>query len=414
MSAETADLSSLRINRNSPTESSGGSRGKIILSILIILGLAGGGYWYFTGGAASFSKIEVETAVASMTSSAQSNSVLAASGYVVAQRKASISSKATGRLEQLYVIEGDHVKTGSIIGRIESSDVQAALRQAQASLDVAKANYASAVADMEEASSNLTRQRGLQATQSNTKAELETAEARYKRETAKVASSKAAIAVAEAAIRSAEVQIENTVIRAPFDGTVLSKNANVGEVITALGAAAGSRGAVVTLADMSSLEVEADVSESNIQKIQTNQPCQITLDAYSDKHYAGYVGKIIPTADRAKATVQVKVRFRDRDSSVIPEMSAKVLFLKPQDSTTSAKQEQEASKLLIPAKAVVMRNGQSVVFVLQDNKAEERRITKGGDFNGFIEIISGLTAGDKVVINPPDALKNGASVKIKE
>lgn len=413
MAVENTDLSSLRINRSAP-EKSGKSYGRIIIIVLVTILLAGGGYWMLTDGRAAFMSIEVETAVATMTSESQTNSVLTASGYVVAQRKAAISSKATGRLEQLYVIEGDHVKAGAIIGRIENTDVSAALNRERASLEVARANVETVQAEVDDANTVFQRAKTLWATQTNTKADFDAADARLKRQQANLAATKAAVAVAEAAVRSAEVQVENTIIRAPFDGTVLSKNANVGEVITALGGAAGSRGAVVTLADMSSLEVEADVSESNIQKIIANQPCEITLDAYSNKHFPGYVGKIIPTADRAKATVQVKVRFRERDSTVIPEMGAKVMFMKPETADLSHKQEQSKPKLLLPAMAIVTRGGQSAVFLINGERAEQRTITKGGTFGEFIEITGGVTAGDKVVMNPPENLNNGSKISLKK
>ena len=329
MSSETqnADLSSLRINRSAPLPNGpGGSKKNFVLystvGAVLIFGVA---FLFFSGGMSSAE--QVETATVSMSYPSQANTVLTASGYVVAQRKAAVASKGTGRLEFLGVIEGDRVTKGSVIGRLESSDVDAALGQAKASLNVAKAAVDQAKAELEDATSNYEREKSLFNQSLVSKADYDPANARYKKALAGVVSAEASVNAAEAGVRSAEVQVEYTYIRAPFDGTVLTKDADVGDVITPFGAASGSRGDLVTLADMSSLEVEAEVSESNIEKVYTGQPCEITLDANSAKRYHGFVHKIVPTADRAKATVLTKIQFDDRDEQVLPEMSAKVIFL---------------------------------------------------------------------------------------
>ncbi len=403
------DLSSLKINREIPREPSG-SKTKYVVTGVILLALFGG-YYFFKNSNFSFQAEEVEVATAIMTSPSQANAVLTSSGYVVAQRKASISSKATGRLENLYVIEGDVVKAGSIIGRIESNDVSANLQNATASLEVSKANLQNASAELEDAKLNLERQRRLSQSGATTSFDLTNSEARVKRAEAAVASAQASIKVSDANIRAAQVQVENTVIRAPFDGTVLNKNANVGEVITSLGGAVGSRGAVVTIADMTSLEVEADVSESNIERIKPDMQCEITLDAFPDKRYRGQVSKIIPTADRAKATVLTKIKFNDRDARVLPEMSAKVMFLK---DNTSAESESAPPKLTIPSASVVSKNGKKVVYVLKNDIVTEVTIQTGETMGGAIEVVSGLSAGDKLVISPSDKLASGSAVKVKK
>lgn len=406
---QNVDLSGLRINRETPQESSGGGYGKYIIIAVCLLAL-GGGYYYFSSSNFSFTAEEVEVTSASLTSPSQANAVLTASGYVVAQRKASVSSKATGRLQSLYVIEGDQLKEGAVIGRIESNDVEATLAQAKASVDVAKANLQSSIADLDDAKLNISRQKTMHEQGATTTQDLTNAEARVKRAQSAVASSEASIKVAEANVRSAEVQVENTFIRAPFNGTVLNKNANVGEVITSLGGAVGSRGAVVTLADMSSLEVEADVSESSIERLKQDQQCEITLDAFPEKRYRGFLSKIIPTADRAKATVLTKVRFTERDNRVLPEMSAKVLFLKD----NSTQNENLPPKLTVPASAIVTRNGKKVVFIMKNDKATESKVDIGEDLGGLIEIRSGLNAGDKVILNPSEKISSGSSVKLKK
>jgi RND family efflux transporter MFP subunit len=262
---QNTDLSALRIkNRPQQTEknSSGHTRLRLyigIAGVLLVLALI----LIYTSGASSQEPVDIATV--SMTSPGQAGAVLTASGYVVADIKAAVASKGTGRLEYLGVEEGDYVKKGNIIGRIESSDVEAALGQAKANVAVARATVDQAKAELDDATSNFERQKSLMEQKLISQAEFDIANARYRRAVALLSSAKASVQSAEAGVRSAEVGVENTLIRAPFDGVVLTKSANVGEVMTPFGAAAGSRGALVTMADMSSLEVEADVSESNIE-----------------------------------------------------------------------------------------------------------------------------------------------------
>jgi RND family efflux transporter MFP subunit len=199
-------------------------------------------------------------------------------------------------------------------------------------------------------------------------------------------------------------------VRAPFDGTVLAKSADVGEMVVPMAASVGSKAAVVTIADMSSLQVEADVSESNIERVTANQPCEITLDAYPDKRYPGYVAKIVPTADRAKATVLVKVAFKSYDGRVLPEMSAKVLFLsKPTDAAAA----NARAILAIPSTSVVDRNGRKVVYLVQDDKATEVPVMVGKQMGSLVEITAGLSAGDRVIEKVDGTITNGARVKVR-
>ncbi|MCL6099540.1 MAG: efflux RND transporter periplasmic adaptor subunit, partial [Bacteroidetes bacterium] len=212
-------------------------------------------------------------------------------------------------------------------------------------------------------------------------------------------------------VLQSEVAMENTLIRAPFNGTVLTKNADVGEVVAPLGAGANAKAAVVTIADMNSLQAEIDVSESNIEKILLNQDCEIRLDAYPDKAYPGYVAKIVPTADRSKATVMVKVGFKNYDQRVLPEMSAKVVFLN--ETTKKEKIEDTKQFLVVPSTAVAKRNGTSIVFVVRDDKAVEVPIITGKDLGGYIEIKSGLVEGDKVIDPVNDKIQEGMKVSAK-
>jgi RND family efflux transporter MFP subunit len=395
MDAEKADLSALRIDRQKDSEDSGKSRRVTwIVSVVVILALIVTGY--FTLGNALAQSIEVSLTTAAISSPSQSNAVLTASGYVVAQRKAAVASKATGRLVYLGVVEGDKVLKGQVIARLEDSDMKASLEQAKANLKVNEADLISAQRALE-------REKALFAKGLSTQADYDNADATYRRVLA-------SIDVAKAAVTGQEVALENTRIRAPFDGTVLTKNADVGEMVVPMAASVGSKSAVVTIADMSSLQVEADVSESNIERVTAHQPCEITLDAYPDKRYPGYVDKIVPTADRAKATVLVKVAFKSYDSSVLPEMSAKVLFL---SKPASAEAMNARGMLTVSASSVVARHGHSVVYKVADDKAVEVPVTTGKELGTLVEITSGLSDGDKVIQKVDDTIQDGVKVKIR-
>jgi RND family efflux transporter MFP subunit len=342
------------------------------------------------------SGIEVQLATASMSSPSQANAVLTASGYVVARRKAAVASKGTGTLVYLGVDEGDKVKKGQVIARLEDSDVAAARERARENLRVAEA-------DLNEAKQNLERMRLLLKQEFVAQADYDIAEARYKRVVA-------TIDAAKFGLKEAEVAVDNTRIIAPFDGTVLKKNADVGEIVAPLAGAASSKAAVVTIADMSSLEVDADVSEANITRVTPEQACEITLDAYPQQRYPGYVTKIVPTADRAKATVMVKIKFREYDQKVLPEMSAKISFLAAGAGNSPA---QSKALLTVPAAAVATRNGRTVVYQIRDDRAVEVPVTTGQKLTGLLEITDGLKEGDKVVSKVDDRFAAGVKVSQK-
>lgn len=392
METSKADLSALRIDRTNNIHNPNSKRTIIIVAVIIaaaiILFLG-----YTLAGSIFSPAVDVKLATVTLQSPSQTNASMTASGYVVAQRKASVASKGTGRLVYLGVVEGDRVKKNQILGRLEDNDIRAQLEEAKANLKLAEA-------DLKEAENNYNRQKELVKSGSTTRVELDAAEARYNRVLA-------SIDVAKANVYSAEVALENTLIRAPFDGTVLTKNAEVGEIVAPLGASTTSRGAIVAMADMTSLQVEADVSESYIERIKTGQSCEIILDAYPQTSYEGFVDKIVPTADRSKATVLVKVGFKNYDSKVLPEMSAKVLFLSKE---LSKDQKNEPAVLVIPFTSVVQRNGKDVVYVVRDNKAKEVPVVKGRILDSYIEIKSGLAEGDKVIDRVNDEIKDGVRV----
>ncbi|HUK42567.1 MAG TPA: efflux RND transporter periplasmic adaptor subunit, partial [Candidatus Acidoferrales bacterium] len=339
------------------------------------------------------SGVEVQLTTASLTSPAQASSVLTASGYVVARRKAAVASKGTGTLVFLGVDEGDEVKKGQVIARLDDSDVSATLRRAQENLRMVEA-------DLNDAKQSLERQTILLKRGIVAQAEYDAVEARYQRVVA-------SIEAAKFAVREAEVAVENTRIVAPFDGTVLKKNADIGEIVAPLAGAVSSKAAVVTIADMSSLEVEADVSEANLTRVVPGQDCEIRLDAYPERSYMGYVGKIVPTADRSKATVLVKIKFKNYDRRVLPDMGAKISFLSPDRARTA---ESNQPFLAVPRAAVTVRNGRQVIYRVRDGRALEVPVVVGRQIGNLVEIKQGLQNGDKIVSKVDEKIRNGAKV----
>lgn len=395
------DISRLAINRTAvPVSVSRRGRRKWIVAIVVILVVAAGGYYRSTT-----APVPAETASVSMAFPSQSFTLLNAAGYVVAQRKAAVASKATGRLEWLGVREGSRVKEHEIIARLESGDVTAAMQQAAANIKVAEANLEQGNAELHEAERNFNRSRDLLAKNFVSQAAHDAAVSRYEKAKSALAGYKASIAVAQANFRSAQVAVEQTLIRAPFEGVVLTKNANVGDVITPFSSALGSQAAVVTMADMSTLEVEADVSESNLEKIRIDQPCEIQLDALPGVRFRGRLVRMVPTVDRAKATVMAKIRFNELDSRVLPEMSAKVSFLSRE--TTD---DERTSRTVVQPSAIVQRGGKDVVFVVKGDKAVQTPVAIGAKLGEMVEVKSGVSAGERVVIRPADNLRDGSRI----
>lgn len=336
----------------------------------------------------------VETVTVTTAYPYQAATQLNAAGYVVAQRKASVASKATGRLEWLGVAEGSRVKAGELIARLENRDVQAQVEQAAA-------NVSAALAELKDAERALTRARDLSRQKFISGSALDSAQARFDK-------ARAGVGVAQANRRAAQVGVDQTLIRAPFDGVVLTKTANVGDVITPFSSATESKGAVVTMADMETLEVEADVSEANLGKIRIGQPCEIQLDAFPERRLRGVVSRTVPTVDRAKATVMVKVRFVERDPLILPEMSAKVAFLDKEIAD-----DERQALTAVHQDAIVERDGRPVLFVVADGRVRLVPVQAGRKINDLLAVgaESGLKAGDKVVARPPERLRDGDKVK---
>jgi HlyD family secretion protein len=406
-------LSQLRIARGTAGVRRRRRRWPWIVAGLLVLG----------GGFALFGPHRTEVQVGTVQSAhgAQQYVQLSASGYVVAQRRAAVSSKATGRLIELRVREGSVVKAGDLLARVDPADVQATLQasqagaaQAQAAVKQAEAAQEQARVQQANADEDLQRTQGLVAQGFVSPQALDAARTRAASARAAAAAAGAAVQTARAAVRQAEAQVQvqqvgrdSTEIRAPFDGVVLVKNANVGDLITPFSNASGTSGAVVTMADMGTLEVEADVSESNVGKLHADQPVEITLDALPGERMRGSVSRIVPTVDRAKATVMTKVRFEKLDARILPEMSAKVSFLSQRPG------EDDFEPLLaVPPAAIVERDGHAVVLRVADGDVLETvPVTRGRTLGDAVEVKgSPLKAGERIVLSPAATLHGGSKV----
>jgi RND family efflux transporter MFP subunit len=400
------DLSKLKIDKSAVAFRPSRRRRPYYLFLLLVL-IGAGAFLYLNGFIRPAIPVEVTTV--SQVYPSQSYSLLNASGYVVAQRKAAVASKITGRLVSISVEEGSRVKEGQVIARLENEDAIASRDQATANLNVSRSNLAQARAELNEATLSFHRSQELFDEQLISKAEYDISEARYKRTKAAVEAAEAAIKASAAALKAANVMLDYALIKAPFDGVVLTKDADVGDIVTPLGAALNVKASVVTIADMKSLQVEADVSETNLGKVKVGQPCEIRLDALPDSRLRGTVHAIVPTVDRSKATIMVKIRYFDKDPRILPEMSAKVFFL----SQPVTPQEQKP-RTAVNRSALIKRGGRNIVFLLQEKEVLERSIQLGGQLGEMVEVRSGLRPGDKVVIRPPDGLKNGSRIKVLE
>ena len=352
--------------------------------------------------------VTIETATVSQIFPTQSFTLLNASGYVVAQRKAAVASKMTGRLEWIGVMEGSRVSSGQIIARLENRDSDAVVTQGMAAVQNARANVDQARAELDDAKLSYDRLQELNGQGIISRADFDSAESRYRRNKAVVAAAEAAVRVAESSLQGARVSYDYSLIRAPFDAVVLTKNADVGDIITPLGSAANAKAAVVTIADLASLQVEADVSESNLEKVKAGQPCEITLDALPHSRFRGVLQTIVPTADRTKASVMVKVRFLENDSQILPEMSAKIAIL----SRPATAVDQQAKTVINPA-ALIKANGRDSVYLLDKDRVRITAVMLGARFGDFVEV-SGVKAGDKVALRPLDKLKDGRTISVAE
>jgi len=393
------ELASLKIDRN--RKSASPWRWPLLLMTPAVIGIL---VLYGMRARQALSATEVETVTVAVSRDVQPSAgtpILTASGYVVARRKAVVSAKIQGRLSELRVEEGSVVREGEILARLESIDYEASVARARAAVQRAEADLGEYRRQLR-LSEVLARQKIVSEDQ------REAAASRVKIAEAQVAQAAADLAYAEA-------QLQNTVIRAPFSGVVVKKMAEVGESVAPIPPGVNistSSGAIVALADLGTLEVEADVAEANVAKVAGGQPAEVTVEAIPDRRYKAVLRQVIPTADRTKATVQVKVTILDKDKDLKPEMSAKVTFLEPekdQKPDTAAPQP----VVLVPRAAVVTRDAKSTVFLVRDGKAQARVVVLGTERQGQVIVKDGLAGGETIVAKPGDELKDGAPVRVK-
>ena len=350
----------------------------------------------------------VRTAVARATGEAGAGSVLDASGYVTARRQATVSAKITGRIVEVLIEEGMRVEEGSVLARLE---VKAQLSLAEAQLTAARSQLAEIRAQLEQAERDYVRQRQLFDKQLVAEQTLDAARAQRDTLRARLASAGEQIRVAQESAAVARVQVDNTVVRAPFGGMVVAKAAQPGETISPMSAGGGfTRTGIGTIVDMDSLEIQVDVNEAFINRVRPGQPVQATLNAYPEWKIPGEVIAIIPTADRSKATVKVRIAFKEKDTRIVPDMGVRVAFFDAPPARPTA----AAPGVLVPAEAVRADGGKEVVFVYANAKVERRAVTLGPDVGGRRQVLSGLRDGERVVLSPPESLKDGDAVRLAE
>jgi RND family efflux transporter MFP subunit len=372
------DLAALRIRRE--PEKTGRPKGLLFGGALLVVAIGVGAY--FLAGR-SLRPRTVEAVTASLLTEGQATTVLSATGYIEAERKADLSPKITSRITELNVTEGSHVRTGEVVARLDHTDLDAQLAEKQASWVNAKAE--------------LERQRSLHAQGLSPKASLDAAVA--------------AEATSRAAVRYVRALLDYTVIRAPFTGVVTAKRAFVGEAVSPFGSSpsgGGSGGAIVTLVEFTSLYVGADVNEANLSKLGPKQPAEIALDAVPDRTYHGYLRQIVPAADRQKATVRVKVAFQDADDRILPDLSARVSFTAEPTTGKTGR-----TRVMVPATAIRTVGGKKGVFRIVEGRAKFQPLRTGPETQGQVEVLEGLSGGEQLVSTSSGEIRDGDRVRVE-
>jgi RND family efflux transporter MFP subunit len=403
-------LGQLRIDRGASDGRAG--RGRLpwlLAAVALLIALLGGGAWWAFGARV----LPVHTALAQPLGGAGANaSVLDATGYVTARREATVSAQITGTLTAVLIEEGDHVKAGQVMGRLDDTAQRAALAQAQAQLHAAQALLAQDEAQLGQSRRDAQRDEDLVKRNLVSQQALEQARTLVDTGSAQGQGQKKQIEVAEANLRSAQVQLDYCTVRAPFSGVVIAKAAQVGEIVSPFSAGGGfTRTGIGTLVDMDSLEIEVDVNEAYINRVQPGQPVESVLNAYPDWRIPSHVIAIIPTADRSKATVKVRIGLDAKDDRIVPDMGVRVSFLEEKQHAAPAPQAPRG--VLVPAAAVRGQDGRQVVFVVRDNRARLRSLTLGATLGDSRQVLSGLSPGEAVIVDAPADLKDDARVSAK-
>lgn len=399
------DLSALRIERE-PLSTGGGQWVKWVV-LLLILGGAGGAAWYWLN---RERPVEVEVATVSERAAGTQASVLNASGYVTARRRATVSSKVTGKVIEVNVEEGMAVREGQVLARLDDSSLRAAMALARAQLEAARQAVPETEVRLAEARLNLRRQEQLMKDGLTTPSAIDQVQAEVNSLAARINSLREQINVAQSQVALQQTAIDDMVIRAPFSGVALSKDAQPGEMVSPVSAGGGfTRTGISTIVDMRSLEIEVDVNESYINRVSAGQPVTAVLDAYPDFQIPAKVIAVVPTADRQKATVLVRIGFNALDPRILPDMGVKVTFLREADAAAPVAQ----AMTLVPKGAVKTEGANSYVFLVTQDTVERRAIKTGGTDGDRLEVTAGLKGGDRVVISPPAELAEGVKIIVR-
>ncbi|HEY3175879.1 MAG TPA: efflux RND transporter periplasmic adaptor subunit [Candidatus Polarisedimenticolia bacterium] len=404
-----ADLSALRIHRDDePDRPRPGRKALIWIAALIAVGAAGWFAWRSDW--LPSSPPEVRVSRPRLLQAGGVDEVLTATGYIVPQRRATISARTSGRLDWLGVDEGSRVKAGDVIARLSNDDLAAQVAEARASLAESRARLEQSRSTLWEAGREVERQRNLMSQGITTESSYDAAKRSHDVAVSGVAASEQAVKVAEARVSITEANFDKTIIRAPFDGVVTGKSSEIGEMVAA-GAFSGqpTGGAIVTLADFSTLEMEADVNESNLSRVSVGQPALVTVDAVPGRKYRGSVRQLVPAVDRQKAVVQAKIRFLDADDHLLPDMSARVSFLAREVSAETAA---APPRIYIPASSVRLDGGDVFVLVVKDERVVRVPVRLGESHGDLREVVSGLNGEESLIEGSATGLREGDRVRV--
>jgi RND family efflux transporter MFP subunit len=409
MDDKAALLNQLRIDRDSEPAPSG--RGRLwLVAVAALLAIVAAAAWIWLR--PSLVPVHVAAAqVLSRGAAAGAASILDASGYVVARREAAVASKITGKMVELNIEEGDRVKAGQVIARLDDTNIRASLNAARAQLEFAKAGLDETQVNLANAKRDYERQQSLIKSHFVSQSALDNSRTTMDALTAQLATQRRNIEVAQRNVEVADRNLDDTIVRAPFDGVVIAKSAQVGEIVSPLSAGGGfTRTGIGTIVDMDSLEVEVDVNEAYINRVQSKQPVDSVLNAYPDWRIPSHVIAIIPTADRSKATVKVRIALEVKDPRIVPDMGVRVSFL--EDRKPEVGNQPAARGVLVPTQTLRKEGDENVVFVLNGQKAQRRTVTLGGTVGDSREVTAGVSAGEAVIVDAPAGLKDGTAVTV--
>ena len=403
-------LKELRIDRDAPENGSSFRLGLWIAIGGAVLLAIGAALWYFNRDDAI--EVTVEAARAMPATSAGA-SVLDATGYVTARRQATVSAKITGKVREVRIEEGQRVEAGEILATLDDSEARVEVELRRAQVASAQAQQVEAEASSANAAREYKRQQDLEKLKLTSASALDAARTQAEASRARASSQKSAVRVAQESLNAAQVQLDNTVVRAPFAGVVTVKAAQPGEMISPVSAGGGSiRTGIGTIVDMDSLEIQVDVSEAYINRVQPGQRVEAVLNAYPDWRIPAEVIAIVPTADRSKATVKVRIALGTKDARIVPEMGVRVAFLESNPVAGDAPPPPRG--VLVPADAIRQDGGKDVVFLLRDGRAERRAVTLGGSLGESRQVQAGVSVGDSVIVTAPETLKDGDAVVARE